>query len=46
MADPPRPEQELIRQRQRSGARATAWVLVAFVVLVFLITIARILGNR
>ena len=46
MADPPRPEQELIRQRQRSGARATAWVLTAFVLLVFGITIAKLLVNR
>nr|WP_294170273.1 hypothetical protein [uncultured Sphingomonas sp.] len=46
MVDPPRPEQELIRQRQRSGARATAWVLAAFIILVFLITIAKIWVNR
>ncbi|WP_294171734.1 hypothetical protein [uncultured Sphingomonas sp.] len=46
MADPPRPEQELIRRRQRSGARATAWVLAAFIILVFLITIAKIWVNR
>lgn len=46
VAEPPRPEQELIRKRQRSGARATAWVLVAFVVLVFLITIAKMMVNQ
>ena len=46
MADPPRPDQDLIRQRQRSGARATAWVLAAFIILVFLITVAKMWVNR
>ena len=46
MAEEPRPDQELIRRRQRSGARATAWVLTAFILLVFLITIAKMWVNR
>lgn len=46
MADAPRPDDETIRARQRSSARVTAWLLTAFIVLVFLITIAKILVNR
>ena len=46
MADPQLPEQEQIRRRQRSGARATAWVLTAFILLVFMITIAKMMVNR
>ena len=43
MADdlPPRSEDELVRKRQASGARVTAILLAAFVVLVFAITIAK-----
>jgi hypothetical protein len=37
----PRPEDELIR-RQRERARLMAWLLGAFVVLLFLITVAKI----
>ena len=36
-----RPEDELIRARQRDRARIMAWLLGAFVVLLFLITIAK-----
>jgi hypothetical protein len=36
-----RPEDELIR-RQRERARLMAWLLGAFVVLLFLITVAKI----
>ena len=48
MADDPqpRPEDELVRKRQASGARATAWVLAAFVILVFAITIAKMSINQ
>jgi hypothetical protein len=42
----PRPEQDLVRKRQRSGARATALLLIGFVVLVFLVTIAKITVNQ
>jgi hypothetical protein len=38
--------QDEIRRRQRSNARMTALVLGAFVVLVFAITIAKMLVNR
>jgi hypothetical protein len=41
----PRPEDELLR-RQRERARLMAWLLGAFVVLLFLITIAKIGLNR
>lgn len=37
----PQPEDELIR-RQRERARLMAWLLAAFVVLLFLITVAKI----
>ena len=35
------PEDEVIRARQRARARLMAWLLGAFVVLMFLITIAK-----
>ncbi len=41
----PLPEDELVR-RQRQRARLMAWLLGAFVVLLFLITIAKIGLNR
>ena len=37
----PRPDDELVR-RQRERARLMAWMLGAFVVLLFLITVAKI----
>ena len=37
----PRPEDELVR-RQRERARLMAWLLGAFVILLFFITIAKI----
>ena len=36
-----RPEDEIIRKRQRERARIMAWLLGGFVVLMFLITIAK-----
>lgn len=39
---PPRPADELIRARQKERARITAWLLGAFVLLLFLITLAKI----
>jgi hypothetical protein len=36
-----RPEDEVIRKRQRERARVTAWLLGAFVVLMFFITLAK-----
>jgi hypothetical protein len=41
----PRREDELVR-RQRERARLMAWLLGAFVVLLFLITLAKIGLNR
>ena len=41
-----RPEDEIIRKRQRDRARITAWLLGAFVVLLFLITVAKTGMNR
>ena len=35
------PEDEVIRKRQRERARIMAWLLGGFVVLMFLITIAK-----
>ena len=40
-----RPEDELIRKRQRERARLTALLLGAFVVLLFFITIAKVRMN-
>ena len=42
----PRQDDDLIRKRQASGSRVTAMVLIAFVVLVFAITIAKISVNQ
>lgn len=41
-----RPEDELIRARQKERAKIMAWLLGAFVVLIFLITIAKMGLNR
>jgi hypothetical protein len=38
----PQPEAEIIRARQHARARITAWLLGGFVVLLFLITLAKI----
>ena len=38
----PKPEQEIIRARQRERAKIMAWLLGAFVILLFLITLAKI----
>ncbi len=35
-------EDEVIRARQRARSRITAWLLAAFVVLLFFITVAKI----
>jgi len=45
-APDPRHDDELIRTRQRSGAKVTALMLGAFVLLVFLVTIAKITVNQ
>lgn len=37
----PRAEDEVIRARQKARARIMAWLLAAFVILLFLITIAK-----
>ncbi len=42
VGEEPEPEQELIRARQHARARITAWLLGGFVVLMFLITLAKI----
>ena len=36
-----KPEDEVVRARQRERAKVMAWLLGAFVVLMFLITIAK-----
>ena len=38
-------EDEVIRKRQRDRARVTAWLLGAFVVLMFFITLAKTVIN-
>jgi hypothetical protein len=42
----PAPDDELVRQRQKSGSRVTALLLIGFVVLVFAITIAKLSLNQ
>jgi len=42
----PRLEDEIVRARQRGGARVTAILLVLFVILVFFITLAKLTVNR
>ena len=42
VGEEPKHEAELIRKRQRDRARIMAWLLGAFVVLLFLITLAKI----
>jgi hypothetical protein len=42
VGEEPKPEQELIRARQRERARIMAWLLGGFVLLLFLITLAKI----
>ena len=37
----PRPEDEIVRARQKERARLMAWLLGAFVILMFAITIAK-----
>lgn len=46
IGEEPQPEAELIRSRQRSRARITAWLLGAFVLLLFLISMAKIATGR
>ena len=36
------PEEEIIRKRQRERAKIMAWLLGGFVILLFLITLAKI----
>ncbi len=42
----PHPDERLIRRRQASGAKVTALMLGAFVLLVFFVTIAKISVNQ
>jgi hypothetical protein len=46
VGEEPKPEQEVVRVRQRSQARITAWLLGGFVVLLFLITLAKITTGK
>lgn len=41
-----RPEDELVRARQRKAARVTAMLLFGFIALTFLVTIAKLTVNR
>ena len=40
------PEAEVVRARQRDRAKIMAWMLGAFVVLMFLITIAKVSAGK
>lgn len=46
VGEEPRPEQELIRARQRDRARITAWLLGGFVILMFLIAVAKVATGK
>ena len=46
VGEEPKPEEEIIRARQRERARIMAWLLGGFVVLLFLITLAKISTGR
>ena len=41
VGEEPKPEEELIRARQHARARIMAWLLGGFVLLLFLITVAK-----
>jgi hypothetical protein len=41
VGEEPKAEAEIIRARQRERARITAWLLGGFVILLFLITLAK-----
>lgn len=41
-----RPDEEVVRARQRRAARITAMLLFAFIALTFFITIAKLTVNR
>jgi cytochrome c oxidase assembly protein Cox11 len=41
-----RPDDEIVRARQRERAKIMAWLLGAFVVLMFLITMAKVGLNQ
>ena len=45
-APDPRLDEKLIRKRQASGAKVTALLLGAFVLLVFFVTIAKMTVNK
>jgi hypothetical protein len=45
-ADEPRPEDELVRARQRDRARIMAWLLGGLVLLLFLITLVKVGGGK
>ncbi len=42
MTGTPKPEDELVRARQRERARIMAWLLGGFALLLFLVTLAKI----
>lgn len=46
IGDEPEPETEVVRARQRERAKIMAWLLGAFVILLFLITLAKIGTGR
>ena len=46
VGEEPKPEQEIIRARQRDQARITACLLGGFVVLMFLIAVAKVATGK
>jgi hypothetical protein len=45
-ADEPRPEDELVRARQKERTRIMAWLLGGLVLLLFLITLVKVGGGK
>lgn len=41
IGEAPKPEDEVVRARQKARSRIMAWLLAAFIVLLFFITIAK-----
>jgi hypothetical protein len=46
VGEEPKPEEEIIRARQRERARITAWLLGGFVILMFLIAVAKVATGK
>jgi hypothetical protein len=46
VGEEPKPAEEIIRARRRERARITAWLLGGFVILMFLIAVAKVATGK